>query len=92
MKGSKECFGHINFHTGMRPGEILNLEWADLDFDTGFTTVRDSKNGESLHVPMDSTVVELFREWPSEFVFTNAAGGRLAFLQKGFRKVLARAA
>ena len=27
----------------------------------------------------------------SEFVFTNAAGGRLAFLQKGFRKALARA-
>ena len=27
----------------------------------------------------------------SEFVFTNAAGGRLAFLQKVFRKALARA-
>src|SRR5215469_14132736 len=27
----------------------------------------------------------------SEFVFTNAAGGRLAFLQKGFRKAMARA-
>jgi len=44
---------------------------------------------------MDSTVIELFRDWQrtngSEFVFTNAAGGRLAFLQKGFRKALMRA-
>src|SRR5215472_10713211 len=33
LKGSKECFGHINFYTGMRPGEIRNLQWADLDFE-----------------------------------------------------------
>jgi hypothetical protein len=44
---------------------------------------------------MDSTVVGLFRNYPrtqgSEFVFTNAAGGRLGWVQNGFRKALARA-
>jgi integrase len=44
---------------------------------------------------MDSTVVELFRNYPrtsgSEFVFTNATGGRLGWLQHGFRKALVRA-
>lgn len=47
-----------------------------LDFDSGMLVTRDSKNGESRHVPMDSTVAELFRDYPltsgSDFVFTNA--------------------
>jgi integrase len=79
----------------MRSGEIRNLQWNDLDFDSGFIIIRDSKNGEPRHVPMDSTVVELFRNYPrtsgSEFVFTNATGGRLGWLQHGFRKALMRA-
>ena len=57
--------------------------------------VRGRRYGEPRHVPMDSTVVDLFRSYPrtpgSDFVFTNAAGGRLGWLQHGFRKALARA-
>ena len=85
----------IALHTGMRSGEIRNLQWRDLDFDTGFLIVRDSKNGETRHVPMDSTVVALLRDWTrtegSDFVFSNAAGGRIGWLQHGFRKALGRA-
>ena len=40
-------------------------------------------------------MVELFRNYPptadSDFVFTNSAGGRLGWLQHGFRKALVRA-
>jgi integrase len=85
----------VALHTGMRSGEIRSLQWNDLDFDLGFIVIRDSKNGEPRHVPMDSTVVDLFRNYPrtpgSEFVFTNAAGGRLGWVQHAFRKALARA-
>lgn len=85
----------IALHTGMRSGEIRNLQWRDLDFDTGFFIVRDTKNGETRHVPMDSTVLSLLRNWgrteDSEFVFTNAAGGRIGWLQHGFRNALGRA-
>jgi integrase len=85
----------IALHTGMRSGEIRNLQWRDLDFDTGFLILRETKNGQTRHSPMDSTVIELLRQWPrtagSEFVFTNAAGGRIGWLQHGFRKALARA-
>jgi integrase len=85
----------VALHTGMRSGEIRNLNWRDLDFDSGFLIIRDSKNGEPRHVPMDSTVVQLCRNYPrtpgSDFVFTNAAGGRLGWLQHGFRKALLRA-
>ena len=44
---------------------------------------------------MDSTVVDLFRNYPrtkgSDLVFTNAVGGRIGWLQHGFRKALGRA-
>lgn len=84
----------IALHTGMRSGEIRNLQWCDLDFDTGFLIVSDSKNDEKRHVPLDSTVVALLGNWPrtagSEFVFTNSAGGHLGWLQHGFRKALGR--
>jgi integrase len=44
---------------------------------------------------MDSTVINLFRNWQrtseSDFVFTNAVGGRIGWLQHGFRKALRRA-
>jgi integrase len=85
----------VALHTGMRSGEIRNLNWRDLDFDSGFLIIRDSNNGESRHVPMDSTVVDLFRNYPrtpgSDLVFTNAVGGRIGWLQHGFRKALGRA-
>ena len=85
----------VALHTGMRSGEIRSLQWNDLDFASGFIIIRDSKNGEPRHVPMDSTVVDLFRNFPrtsgSEFVFTNAAGGRLGWVQHGYRKALVRA-
>jgi integrase len=85
----------VALHTGMRSGEIRSLQWSDLDFETGFLTIRDSKTNEKRHVPMDSTVVELFRAYPrtpgSEFIFTNAAGGRFSWLHHGFRRALVRA-
>jgi integrase len=84
----------VALHTGMRSGEIRSLQWNDLDFDSGFIIIRDSKNGEPRHVPMDSTVVDLFRNYPrtagTEFVFSNPVGGRLGWLQHGFRKALVR--
>ena len=85
----------IALHTGMRSGEIRSLQWRDLDFDTGFLIVRDSKNGEARHVPMDSTVIAILRNWPrttgSEFTFNNNAGKRLGWVQHGWRKALGRA-
>jgi integrase len=85
----------VALHTGMRSGEIRSLQWKDLDFDSGFIIIRDSKNGEPRHVPMDSTVVDLFRNYPrttgSQFVFTNAAGERLGWVQHAYRRALARA-
>jgi integrase len=79
----------------MRLGEILDLKHADLDFVTGVLTVRDSKNGESRHIPMDSTVTALLKGTQPvpncDYVFPNAAGKRWNYSQEPFRNVRKRA-
>ena len=85
----------VALHTGMRLGEILSLQHADLDFVTGVLTVRNSKNGESRHIPMDSTVKALFKRIPrqsnSDYVFPSPTGERWSCNQKAFRHARARA-
>src|SRR6059058_4405066 len=78
----------VALHSGMRLGEILNLRWYDLDFASGFILVRDSKNGESRHVPMDATLSALFRAYPhrlgTDLVFSSSRGGRIVDVRTGF--------
>src|SRR5205823_7525776 len=85
----------VALHTGMRQGEILNLEWRDLDFDAGFILVRESKNGQARHVPMDTTVRELFSNYPrsfgSDLIFAGPSGSRLTDIRVGFQNACTRA-
>ena len=46
-------------HTGMRQGEILNLQWQDVDFVRGVLLVMQSKNGTRRTIPLNTTVYEL---------------------------------
>ncbi len=50
--------------TGARLGEILNLIWNDVDFKHGMLTYRDTKNGESVTVPMNETTRALLSSLP----------------------------
>jgi integrase len=85
----------IALHTGMRLGEILNLRWDDIDFTSGHLIIRDSKNGESRHVPMDSTVIKMLSGYihtsGASYVFPSATGGRLSTIQTAFENARARA-
>ena len=85
----------VALHSGMRLGEILNLRWYDLDFSSGFILVRDSKNGESRHVPMDATLSALFRAYPrrlgTDLVFSSRCGGHIVDVRTGFLNSCKRA-
>jgi integrase len=82
-------------HAGLRLGEIPNLQWRDLDFRSSFILVRDSKNGEARHVPMDAELSTLFRNHgrrsDAEFIFPSANGGRLTEIRRSFLKACSRA-
>jgi integrase len=61
----------VAVNTGMRWGELMALEWRDVGFDRGFITVRDPKNRETRHVPMNAAVreaLELHRRRQAEQV------------------------
>ncbi len=48
-------------HTGMRRGEILALEWKDIDFTRRLLTVHRSKNGEKRSIPLSQTLTDTLR-------------------------------
>src|SRR5437867_4972602 len=85
----------VALHSGMRLGEILDLHWYDLDFASGFILVRDSKNGESRHVPMDATLFAFFRAYPhrpgTDLVFSSRCGGHIVDVRTGFLNSCKRA-
>src|SRR3972149_2527256 len=59
-------------NTGMRYGELLNLPWNDVDFDSGYIHVRQSKSGNTRKIPMNETVTETLLELESENFVSNS--------------------
>lgn len=49
----------VALNTGMRRGEILNLQWRDVDFSRGVLVVMKSKNKERRTIPLNGIVFEL---------------------------------
>lgn len=49
--------------TGARKGELLGLQWADVDLTRRVTRFRDTKNGESRTVPLAQPAVAALEDW-----------------------------
>ena len=79
-------------NTGMRLSEILNLKWRDVDFDTGFITILNSKSGEKREIPISNTLAEslrnVIRHIGSEYVFNNKYGKPVKDIRGSFKKAL----
>jgi integrase len=63
-------------HTGMRMGEILRLEWRDVDLGRNVVIVRDSKNGQSREIALTRIFGAVLRGLPRrhEKVFLTPGG------------------
>lgn len=55
-------------HTGMRKGEILSLEWKDVDFDYGQIHVRaeNSKTHQDRYIPIDNKLFSVLDKLKAE--------------------------
>jgi integrase len=51
----------------MRRNEILNLTRHSIDWQNRLVTLEDTKNGETRHVPLNDTAVEVLRSLPARF-------------------------
>lgn len=49
--------------TGARKGEILNLDWDQVDFKNRRIVLEDTKNGERRTLPMTKKLVQPLAEW-----------------------------
>ena len=52
----------LALNTGMRRGEILNLEWWQVDLNTNRLIVTKTKSGKPRHIPMNQSVREALLE------------------------------
>lgn len=81
----------IALHTAMRRGEILGLEWADVDFTRNVIRIpgRKTKSGKERTIPMNSVVRnELDRlasiDPDARFVFPGRAGYSIGDIKHSF--------
>lgn len=62
-------------NTGMRRGEILNLQWKNVDLKHGFILLDKTKNGDRREIPINETLKNTFKAIPRRldipFVFYN---------------------
>lgn len=54
---------HVLYHTGMRLGEALALEWADIEFDHQRIMIRESKSGEGRRIPLRRELADELIRW-----------------------------
>ena len=55
----------VALNTGLRRGEILQLEWKDVDLDGKWITVSGAiaKNGQTRRVPLNAEAVDILQAW-----------------------------
>jgi integrase len=87
----------VLLQTGLRKSEFLGLRWKDMDLKAGVLTIPRSKNGETRHVPLTSTVRAIVANLPrplnrAALVFPNGEGKRdLRWPEKIFPAAVATA-
>lgn len=70
-------FMKMALFTGMRRGELMKLEWSDVDFGRGFITIRhDPKGGKSQTIPLNPQARDVLENHPrkADHVFVRANG------------------
>lgn len=81
----------VALHTGMRRGEIFNLQWFDVDFSRRLVQIRESKTNKKRVIPINETIETLLGELKrkSEYVFPSPkTGGKLDNIKRSFRRAI----
>lgn len=84
--------------TGLRRGELFDIEWRDVNFTLKQITVRGeiTKNGITRHIPLSKTALETLMKWKRQCqnvtgyarVFPSDGGGRLNDIKKSYANLM----
>ncbi len=70
LKEAKEYGGyiediiHLALETGARRGELVNLQWANINILKRTAVLSDTKNGDDREIPLSSKAVEVIEQQP----------------------------
>ncbi|CAI8856406.1 integrase [Pseudomonas jessenii] len=88
----------ISLNTGVRRGELFDLKWTDVNFDTKTITIAGAtaKTSETRHIPINKEALSTLEEWKKQvdgigYVFASQAGGRMEDVKSAWLKLLERA-
>jgi integrase len=81
------------YNTGMRKGELLKLQWCDIDIPKGIIKIENTKNNETRYVPINTELKAELQNMPryGNFVFSKKDGQPYRDLKKAFKSALKRA-
>jgi integrase len=85
----------LAMNTGMRRGEILSLEWSQVDLINKVLTVtsENSKSKNSRHIPLNGEAFQAINDWKDQtsskkYVFESKPGIPFKDTKKGFLAIL----
>ncbi|WP_341328805.1 site-specific integrase [Methylotuvimicrobium sp. KM2] len=88
----------VSLSTGMRKGELMGLQWQDVNLKEGFIILHETKNGERRRVPITGLALELLRghskvrRLDSQLLFPGVVSPNKPFdLRKAWQAALKRA-
>jgi integrase len=82
----------LALHCGLRAGEIFNLTWGCIDFDTNSILLVDTKGGRNRTVYMTELVKQILESKkigkPTDLVFLNRKGNKVAEISNAFGRAV----
>ncbi|WP_223543711.1 tyrosine-type recombinase/integrase [Pseudomonas sp. BF-B-28] len=88
----------VSLNTGMRRGELFDLKWSAVNFQTKTITAAGAttKTNNTRHIPMNKETIGVLEDWKkqvgkSQYVFPGQEGGRLEDVKGAWLKLLERA-
>ena len=96
LKGrSQQLHGicQLSLYTGMRMGEIFNLNWNDVDVEHGHISIKDPKSGESrsTHIipPLSKLFQQIKKNAPAAkgLIFKDRSGRKIKEISNVFNRV-----
>ncbi|OYQ04464.1 site-specific integrase [Pseudomonas mandelii] len=88
----------VSLNTGMRRGELFDLKWSAVNFQTKTITAigATTKTSDTRHIPMNRETIGVLEDWQkqvgkSQYVFPNQEGDRLEDVKSAWLKLLKRA-
>ncbi len=79
----------LAMNTGLRKGELLSLDWSDINMQARLLTVRPehAKSGRQRHVPLNGEAMTVLRQWVSQSTGNGAVFG-VAGMKSSWEKLL----